>query len=339
MKREILKIVNLSLSFSTMGEKMTAVENASLSLYKNETLAIVGESGCGKSALVKAIMGLNPPEITHTTSGEIWFQQKNLLTLKEPELRKYRGHEIGMIFQDPMASLNPTMKVGKQIEESFVLYHPKTTSKQIYEEIIERLHLVGISQPEKVYHLYPFELSGGMRQRIMIAISLAANPKILIADEPTTALDVTIQAQILHQLMQIQKKLGMSIIFITHNLALVAGFCSRIAVMYGGHIVESALTETLFENPKHPYTKKLLASIPRIDQNKEEKLTPISGHPPSPLEKVHGCPFHPRCQFTTDLCMTTNPELTMLGDSLVACHHPHQKQAPRMPLKVGKSNE
>ncbi len=321
--KEILKVLNLSIKFSTLYQEIEAVKNVSFSLYKKEALAIVGESGCGKTALVKSIMGLNPKETAKVTSGEIWYKNKNLLELSEDELRGYRGNEIGMIFQDPMASLNPTMKVGKQIEESYLLYHPNATKYDAYEQVLSLLYLAGIPDPEKRYHLYPFELSGGMRQRIMIAISLAANPNVLIADEPTTSLDVTIQSQILDQLMAIQKQMGMSIIFITHNLALVAGFCSRIIVMYGGTIVESATTEVLFSNPKHPYTKKLLASIPRINLTKDDKLTPIEGHPPSPQEKITGCPFHPRCPFKTQECMMTIPKLAPCGDSEVACYHPH----------------
>ena len=321
--KEILKVSHLSVKFSTLRQEIEAVKDVSFSLFKNEALAIVGESGCGKSTLVKANMGLNPKDTSQVTSGEICYKNTNLLELSEEELRSYRGGEIGMIFQDPMASLNPTMKVGKQIEESYILHHPHTTKAEAYEQVLYLLHLVEIPDPENRYHLYPFELSGGMRQRIMIALSLAANPHVLIADEPTTSLDVTIQSQILEQLKALQKKMGMSIIFITHNLSLVAGFCSRIIVMYGGAIVESAPTDVLFNNPKHPYTRKLLASIPRIDQRKTDKLTPIEGHPPSPREKINGCPFHPRCPFKTDKCKMTMPMLTSYGDSDVACYHPH----------------
>ena len=323
--REILRVTNVSLSFKTMYYNIAAVKNANFSLHKGEAIAIVGESGCGKSALVKSIMGLNTKETTQIDSGEIWYKHKNLLKMKEDEMRQYRGDEIGMIFQDPMASLNPTMRVGKQILESYLLYHPNATYNEAYDHIISLLQLIGIPNPEKRYQLYPHELSGGMRQRIMIAISLAASPNILIADEPTTALDVTIQAQILSQLKKIQKQMGMSIIFITHNLSLVAGFCSRILVMYNGTIVESAPTEVLFKDPKHPYTQKLIASIPSIHLTKKDKLTPIEGHPPSPIETISGCSFHPRCPFATKECTKVAPLMKSYNESQVACYHPHSK--------------
>ncbi len=319
--REVLKISDLSLSFKTPYQRIRAVKNASFELYPGESVAIVGESGCGKSAMVKSILGLNPKETSKTESGSILYQGKDLLKLSEEELRKYRGQEIGMIFQDPMASLNPTMRIGHQIEESMILANPRISKEASYEEVISLLNLVGIPSPEKRFNLYPFELSGGMRQRVMIAISLAASPKVLIADEPTTALDVTIQAQILNQLQKIQKKMNMSIIFITHNLSLVAGFCQRIVVMYGGCIVESNDTESLFKNPRHPYTKKLLASIPSVHLAKDDRLTPIEGNPPSVSDRISGCMFHPRCPFATEICKKSVPELTEDSEGKVACHH------------------
>lgn len=320
-KREILRVCDVSISFRTPYQIIKAVKQANFEIYPGETLAIVGESGCGKSALVKSILGLNPKETTSIESGKILFQGKNLLSLSEGELRAYRGQEIGMVFQDPMASLNPTMRIGTQILESVILANPDFSKSEAYDKVIDLLNLVGIPNPERRYALYPFELSGGMRQRVMIAISLAGSPKVLIADEPTTALDVTIQAQILSQLKKIQKKMNMSIIFITHNLSLVAGFCDRIVVMYGGCIVESTDTETLFKHPRHPYTQKLLASIPSIHLTKDDLLTPIEGSPPSAGENISGCVFHPRCPHATNLCQKQIPKLKKDDLGKVACHH------------------
>ncbi len=328
-QREILKLTDVCVSFKTLYHKIQAVKHASFELYRGESLGIVGESGCGKSALVKTILGLNPKQTTEIESGEIYYKGKDLLSMNESGLRKIRGHEIGMIFQDPIASLNPTMKVGLQILESYMLANQNASDADGYEKVISLLNLVGISHPERRFELYPFELSGGMCQRIMIAMSLACSPNILIADEPTTALDVTIQSQILWQLQKIQKQVEMSIIFITHNLSLVAGFCSRIIVMYGGTIVESAPTEEIFNNPKHPYTQKLLASIPNIHQSKKSKLTTIEGHPPSPDDKIQGCMFHPRCPYATLLCKTEEPLLKKIGSTEVACHHASQEPAPK----------
>lgn len=320
-RREILKIENLKLSFTTPYQKIAAVKGASLDLNQGECLAIVGESGCGKSALVKSILQLNPTETTVIESGRILYQGKDLIPLSEKDMRDYRGQEIGMVFQDPMASLNPTMRVGEQIEESIILKDPNLNKDQVYDEVISLFKLVGIPAPEKRYSLYPFELSGGMRQRVMIAIALAGAPKILILDEPTTALDVTIQAQILDQLKKIQKKLSMSIIFITHNLSLVSGFCDRILVMYGGHIVEEADSTTLFTHPRHPYTQKLLASIPSLSQSKDSPLLPIKGNPPSACDQITGCMFHPRCPYATKICSDKSPVLKKDNDRAVACHH------------------
>lgn len=306
--RKILTVEDLKVSFS----KHLVLRGVSFSLFEGERLAIVGESGCGKSVTARALMGLNPKEISKMESGKIIYGERDLLQLPEEELRKYRGSEIAMIFQDPMASLNPTMSVGKQVQEIL----PSR------EGVIALFRRVGIPEPVDRYHFYPHQLSGGMRQRVMIAIALAGNPKILIADEPTTALDVTIQAQILDLLKNIQQEMKMSIIFITHDLSLVAGFCSRILVMYAGVIVENAKVERLFTEPAHPYTKKLLRALPRLDLGCDEPLIPIEGLPPRFTESIQGCGFFSRCPESKEVCKTHSPTLRSVNtDQEVACIH------------------
>ena len=306
-QKPILQIDDLSVSFRINNVKYTAVSNISFSLYKKESIALVGESGSGKTVTARALIGLNPRETSQIDSGHIYYKNKDLLALSENELREFRGKEIAMIFQDPIASLNPTMKIGKQIKESILQKYPHISKKEALNRVLELLQLVGIPSPEKMALTYPHELSGGMRQRVMIAISLAAEPKILIADEPTTALDVTIQAEILDLLKRLQEKLGMSIIFITHDMSLVAGFCSQILVMYGGRIVEKDQTFSLFESPKHPYTKRLLESIPRLDLKKRDPLIPIEGSPPNLTSSFSGCRFCPRCFHAMNVCNEKNP--------------------------------
>lgn len=326
LPRKLLTISDLCISFSMHNQTVKAVQHATLHLRKGESVAIVGESGCGKTTLARSILGLNPSETTCVSSGSIQYKGKDLLTLPENELRAIRGRDIAMIFQDPMSSLNPTMKIGQQIRECLLLHHADESSKKNDARLLALLKRVGISEPHRRQHLYPFELSGGMRQRVMIAMALAADPEILICDEATTSLDVTIQAQILNQLKLLQEEMGMTILFITHNLALVAGFCSRILVMYGGTIVETAPTDILFDDPKHPYTKRLLASIPTIDATKTTPLLPIGGDPPSPFEQISGCAFHPRCPYATKECTEKLPPYTRYGESMVACYHPHTKK-------------
>jgi len=304
---KILDVKNLKISFSDFEKKYLVIRGASFHLFEGETLALVGESGSGKSVTARAIVGLNPKECSNIESGEILYRNKNLLELSEKKIREYRGKEIGMIFQDPISSLNPTMKVGKQVQENLAKTPLIKTSHESFNKVIELFRLVGISDPIRRYDLYPHELSGGMRQRVMISLVLAAQPKILIADEPTTALDVTIQAQILHLLKKIQKKLNMSIIFITHNLSLISGFCDRIAVMYAGTVVETATTKQLFSNPKHPYTSKLLQSIPRLNLTTDQPLIPIEGSPPILTQTITGCGFYPRCHLATTQCEKENP--------------------------------
>ncbi len=305
----LLSVKNLSIAFRIFNRIHRVVDDVSFSLSSGECIAIVGESGSGKSTLVKSLIGLNPSETTVIEGGHIFYKGTDLISLNEKELRCYRGKEIAMIFQDSLSSLNPTMCVGKQVLESYMKHHPKVSKEIATQKVLELLTWIGIPQPLERFYQYPHQFSGGMRQRIVIAIALAAEPRILIADEPTSALDATIQVQILELLKKIQKELGMSIIFITHDLSIVSGFTSRILVMYGGSIVEEAATQTLLESPSHPYTKKLLHSIPRFKLQKSDLLIPIEGSPPSTLNPIRGCPFHPRCDHALDICSKEKPSM------------------------------
>lgn len=270
----ILQVKSLSVSFQSRDQEIQAVRNVSFDVKKGETLGIVGESGSGKSVTARSIMRLLPSSLSHRQEGEIRFLGKNVAHYTEKEMESIRGRDIGMIFQDPMSSLNPTMKVGKQISESLIK-HQKLSSEAAKERAIEMLEMVGIRNAEIRYNQYPHEFSGGMRQRVMIAIALACRPALLIADEPTTALDVTIQAQILYVMKQMQERFGTSIILITHDLGVVAGMCDRVVVMKDGEVVETGTTEDIFANPKHPYTLKLLRALPRLDEKKKEKRVPL----------------------------------------------------------------
>ncbi|MES2344686.1 MAG: ABC transporter ATP-binding protein [Chlamydiota bacterium] len=317
----MLTVENLNLFFSISGKKLHAVRGVSFSLVSGEILGIVGESGCGKSSLAKALVKLLPSHSTHI-SGSVLYLGKNLIEFSEKELQKVRGKEIGMIFQDPMTFLNPTLKIGAQIVEGYLRHTPGATYKHAKEHALAMLDLVGIVNPEKRFEEYPHTLSGGTRQRVMIAQALVACPKILIADEPTTALDVTIQAQILELLKEIQKKTGMSIILITHDLSVIAGFCDRVLVMYAGKIIESAPVVPLFKNPSHPYTKRLLQAIPRLNLNKDHPLIPIEGAPPNLFSAQKGCAFCPRCFNGSPLCAEKEPQLTLIDpEHFSACHH------------------
>lgn len=293
-----------------------AVLGVNFTLNEGETLGIVGETGCGKSAVAKAIVKLFPK---HTTNlkGEVLFKGRNLLLASEKELQSIRGQEIGMIFQDPMTSLNPTMKIGVQILEGYLRSHPTLSTKEAIPEVVKLLEWVGVQGASDRIHDYPHTLSGGMRQRVMIAIALASKPKILIADEPTTALDVTVQAQILSLLKSTQKELGMSTILITHDLSVVAGSCDRVLVMYGGRVVESALVEDLFYRPQHPYTKRLLQAAPKLHCLRDELLIPIEGLPPDGSFISKGCAFYPRCKEALDICKEKQPSLIQISSK----HH------------------
>jgi oligopeptide transport system ATP-binding protein len=313
MKMPLLEVKNLSVVFRTYLGKVHAVRNVSFAVDKGETVGIVGESGCGKSVTAQAILGLLPQPAGSVEQGEIFFEGSNLLKKSKKEMQQVRGKEIGMIFQDPMTSLNPTMRIGYQIMESLIK-HQKLTSSQARARAIELCKIVGISDPEKRINQYPHEFSGGMRQRAMIAIALSCNPKLLIADEPTTALDVTIQAQILELMKEIQKNMGTSIMIITHDLGVVAGMCNRVIVMYGGQIMESAPVEQIYTHPRHPYTQGLLRSVPRLDMQKEKELIPIYGTPPSLLNPPKGCPFCARCEFAMRICKHHCPALESIED-------------------------
>lgn len=310
----LLNVKNLNVAFRTYLGKVKALRDISFSIETGETVAIVGESGCGKSVTAQAIMGLIPTPPGKIESGEIFFNGEELLSKSKREMRQIRGKEIGMIFQDPMTSLNPTMKIGNQIIEG-LKNSPDFTREQAEKKALEMLHLVGISDPEKRFNQYPHEFSGGMRQRVMIAIALAPGPKLLIADEPTTALDVTIQAQILDLMKDLQKKTQTSIILITHDLGIVAGMCDRVIVMYGGQVVEVAAVQDLYHSPWHPYTQGLLRSVPRLDMNREKELVPIFGTPPQLVNPPKGCAFCARCDFAMRICEKENPPLKQLNEN------------------------
>ncbi len=299
--KPLLDIKNLHVSFLSHGQMLHAVSGIDFSLYEGETLGIVGESGCGKSATAKAITRLLPLAASKL-SGEIWYEGEDLLSFPEKKMQSIRGKEIGMIFQDPMTSLNPTLKIGTQILEGYRKHHPHISYGEALDYTIHMLELVGIAQPAERIHCYPHTLSGGMRQRVMIAIALACKPKILIADEPTTALDVTIQAQILQLMKDVQLKMQTSIILITHDLSVIAGLCDRVLVMYAGKVVENATVEDLFYRPQHPYTQRLLQAIPKINLSPDDPLIPIEGVPPNLTESIEGCAFYPRCPSAMKIC-------------------------------------
>lgn len=316
---KLLDVRNLHVKFHTLGGVLHAVRGIDFSLFEGETLGIVGESGCGKSATAKALMQLNPRH-TSELCGEIVYDNHDLATYSEGKMQKIRGKEIGMIFQDPMTSLNPTTKVGVQIMEGYLRHFPSTSYKAARQIALETLHQVGIPHPEERFEAYPHTLSGGMRQRAMIAVALACKPKILLADEPTTALDVTIQAQILDLLQQIQQKTKTSILLITHDMSVVAKMCDRVIVMYAGKIVESANVEQLFASPKHPYTKRLLTAIPRLNQPKDHPLTPIEGTPPNLCHPLKGCGFCARCPDAMQICAKIQPPfLSITPEHFTAC--------------------
>lgn len=315
----MLEVKNLKAHIDTPDGVVKAVDGVSFIIKPGETVGIVGESGSGKSVLAHSIMQLNPKPPTFYPQGEILFEGRNLLQLQEKELRKIRGNDIAMIFQDPMSSLNPVFKIGDQLMEAILTHHhmPKSKAKQ---RAIELLKDVGIPDPEKRMNAYPHQFSGGMRQRVLIAIALACNPKILIADEPTTALDVTIQAQILELMKNIQEKYGMAIIIISHDLGVIAQMAEKVLVMYSGRIVEKGNVEDIFFHTSMPYTWSLLRSLPRIDSESRERLLNIEGQPPNLIHPPSGCNFHPRCPFATEQCKLIDPELTKRSSNhFVAC--------------------
>lgn len=313
---KLLEIKNLRVSFNTPSGEVRAVNDISFTLNKGEVIGIVGESGSGKSVTANAIMGIidKPGRIM---GGSIWFDGIDLATLNKEQMRKLRGKEISMIFQDPMTSLNPVYTVGSQIKEAIKLYYGFTGEKA-QQKAIELLKLVSINEPERRLKQYPHEFSGGMRQRVMIAMALSGNPKLLIADEPTTALDVTIQAQILEILKELRTKIDMSIMIITHDLGIVSDIADKVVVMYGGKIAEAALTEDIFKKTSHPYTVGLLNSIPKLDSH--DKLIPIEGNPIDLLNPPKGCPFAQRCDHCLKVCINYLPPYTQVSTNhFAAC--------------------
>jgi peptide/nickel transport system ATP-binding protein len=318
----ILDVRNLSIEIATRHGPATIVDGIDLHVDKGETLGIVGESGCGKSLTMLSIVRLLPNKI-RVAGGSAGFEGTDLLELSRSELRAIRGGKIGFVFQDPMTSLNPVMKIGAQLAEPLI-HHRGMSKADAWKRAGELLKLTGIPGAEQRLQSYPHELSGGMRQRVMIAIGLACDPDLLIADEPTTALDVTIQAQIVDLVKELRRKLGMSVVWITHDLALIAGLADRITVLYAGTVVEDAPVDELFAEPAHPYTQGLLASIPRMIEQEGDRLASIGGAPPEPGRRPTGCPFAPRCPLAEAVCSEVVPRLEPLRGQptrhRVACH-------------------
>jgi oligopeptide transport system ATP-binding protein len=316
---KLLAVEELHVQFNTPEGTVYAVNGVSFDLAEGETLAVVGESGCGKSVTMMSILGLIPIPPGEIKRGRACYLGRDLLKLPEKQLEQIRGREIGMVFQDPMSSLNPVLSIERQMTES-LRRHAGLDEKQAKARAVELMGMVGIPDPASRIRSYPHQFSGGMRQRVMIAMMLACNPNILIADEPTTALDVTIQAQIVDLVLNMRDKLGMALIWITHDLGVVAGLADRVIVMYAGRIVEEADVDTLFESPRHPYTLSLLAALPRVDQRRDGRLTSIPGAPPNLFSLPAGCPFAPRCEYAIERCRQENPPLTAVtGSHRVAC--------------------
>jgi oligopeptide transport system ATP-binding protein len=331
----ILQVKDVEISFNTYGGEVQAVRSVSFDLRRGETLAIVGESGSGKSVTAKSIMRLLPEANSIIKGGEAVFEGQNLLSLSEKQMQGIRGSKIAMVFQDPMTSLDPTMRVGRQITES-LKKHLGMSGSRANERAVELLEMVGIPNAEDRVRQYPHQFSGGMRQRVVIAIALACNPQILIADEPTTALDVTIQAQILELLRDLQERIGTSVILITHDLGVVAQTAHRVAVMYAGKVVETGTVREIFYNPQMPYTWGLLSSIPLLTADRSQDLIPIPGSPPDMLEPPKGCPFTPRCPYAMQICAEEMPEYTSFSaEHRAACWLQHP-MAPDVepPIKV-----
>lgn len=329
----ILEVKNLHVSFHTCSGVVQAVRGVDFYLKKGETLAIVGESGSGKSVMSKAIMRLIPPSIATIEEGKIYYQGTNLLNYNERQMQAIRGGEISMIFQDPFSSLNPTMTIGKQIAEGLAK-HEHLSKTEVKKRVIELLSLVGIPNPEIRQNEYPHQFSGGMRQRVVIAIALACKPKVLIADEPTTALDVTIQAQILDLMKDVQAKIRTAIIMITHDLGVVANIADRVLVVYAGKVVETGTVEEIFYEPKHPYTWGLLASMPKLS-TKKGKLYSIAGTPPNLASPPLGCAFATRCPYTMAVCTKYMPEYTKYSETGLAACWLLDERAPKVASPLG----
>jgi len=315
----ILDVKNLQTRFKTYDGLVYAVNGISYTLDEGETLGVVGESGCGKSVSVLSVMGLIPQPPGIIAGGQALYHDSDLLKKSDDEIRHIRGREIAMVFQDPMTSLNPVLTIGFQITEPLQL-HMAMTAQQARDRTIELLSMVGIPQPDRAFDNYPHQFSGGMRQRAMIAMAISCMPQILIADEPTTALDVTIQAQIVDLVKRLRDEIGMAIIWITHDLGIIAGLAQRVIVMYAGFIVEHSSVDEVYDNPRHPYTLSLLGALPRVDMSRSERLTSIPGMPPNLIGLPKGCPFAPRCRFVVDRCREENPPLTPIAPGhQIAC--------------------
>lgn len=334
----LLEVKDLKFSFRTYGGVVQAVRNISFDVRKGEILGIVGESGCGKSVTAQCLLKLNPEPPGFFENGSIRYKGEELLEKNDKEMRAIRGVEIGFIFQDPMTSLNPTMKVGKQIEEIFV-GRKGVTKEEKKRKAMEILEMVGINEPERRYNQYPHELSGGMKQRVMIAIALVGNPSIVIADEPTTSLDVTIEAQILELLKKLRDDFGVSVIMITHDLGVIAKLCDRVLVMYGGKIVERGTVREIFYETRHPYTRGLMKSIARMDMKKGEKLTPIEGTPPDLFAPPKGCPFAARCEYAMKVCYELPPEVTEFSEEHKTSCWLHHEGVPKVDLVYHQPGE
>lgn len=327
---KLLDVNNLRVSFNTYAGEVKAVRGVSFELNEGETLAFVGESGCGKTVTAKAIMRLlQKPFAEIKEDSQVIYRGQDVMKMSKKELQSYRGDEVSMIFQDPMTSLNPTMTVGKQIMESLIL-HRGLDKKAAREEAINMLKLVKIPDAEKRVDAYPHEMSGGMRQRVMIAIALSCNPALLIADEPTTALDVTIQAQIMELLGELKKELNTAIILVTHDLGVVADFADRIQVMYAGQVIERGTVREIFHHAKHPYTWALLSSVPRLDTENKQELYALQGTPPDLINELNHCPFAERCEYCMGICKEAMPEETLVdGTHKVSCWLQHP-DAPKV---------
>ena len=308
---KLLEIENLKTQFFTSAGVVRAVDGITYDVAPGETVAVVGESGCGKSVSAMSILRLIPDPPGKIVEGSILFDGKDLLALSDSDMREVRGRDIGMIFQEPMTSLNPVLTIERQLTETLE-EHLDVTKAAAHDRALEMLKLVGISEPERRLKQYPHHLSGGMRQRVMIAMALACEPKLIIADEPTTALDVTIQAQILELMKELTRKLGVAMIIITHNLGVVARYADRVNVMYAGRIIESGTAEDIYHNPKHPYTLALLRSVPRMDQARGQKLQPVDGQPPDLTMLDDGCAFRPRCSYASEQCARAAPTLDVV---------------------------
>ena len=324
-QKNLLEIKDLKVSFFTPAGEVKAVDGISYSLKPDEVMGIVGESGSGKSVEAYSIIGLlqSPGKVI---GGSITFDGEDILAYSSEQMREFRGDKVSMIFQNPMTCLNPVFTIGNQLTEALLCHHKVSSKAEARERAIEMLTKVGINNAEKRVDQYPHELSGGMRQRVMIAMALICSPKLLIADEPTTALDVTIQAQILELMKELQAKEHTSIIFITHNLGVVAEICDRVSVMYAGHIVEQGTVQEIFYNPQHPYTKGLLTSIPRLDEDSPERLIPIEGTPIDLLNPPAGCNFGPRCKDCMKVCLTKKPPYADLGGGHISACWLHYKK-------------